>query len=189
MVRPDETGRGSRSPESASRRIDPAGESPAQVIAGEPGSRPPAPREIPVAEARCRKPRVRKLPRGQRSGLQRVVNAEQASSDRQPKGVWGSHPAHVTAMAMHTAQVPDRAVGPSGVLAAAHSDGSMRNRRDPTRQPTSGDATRIRSTTENAECREGVRGVRSTDEGGEKPLEGRGPASVKQAHRRTRAWS
>ncbi len=39
--------------------------------------------------------------------------------------------------------------------------------------------TRIRPKAEIAGSREGVRGVRSTDEGGqEKPLEGRGPASV-----------
>ena len=190
-------------PKAVSRRIDPAGESPAQVIAGEPGSRPPALGEISAAEARCQKPRVRKLPRGQRSGPQRVVNAEQASSDSQPKGVWerGSNSprvapqgasgraAHFTAKATDSALHPDGALELPGVVAAARFEGSVLNRRDPTQQPTSGKATRIRPTAESGKRWEGVRGGRSTDESGDKPLEGRTPASVKQAQRRTRAWS
>lgn len=202
-MRPDEADRGSSLPKVASCRTDPAGESPAQVIAGEPGSRPPASGEIPVSEARCQRPRVRKLPRGQRSGPQRVVNAEQASSDSQPKGVRerGSNSprvapqgasgraAHFTAKATDSALHPDGALELPGVLAAARFEGSVLNRRDPTRRLTSSEATRIRPTAESEACREGVRGGRSTDEGGDKPLEGRTPASVKQAQRRTRAWS
>src|SRR5207245_695645 len=140
MVRPDETDRGAARPEAASRRTDPAGESPVQVIAGEPGSRPPAQAEMFADEARCRKPGVRKLLGGQGSGPQRVVNAKQASSDSHPKGVRGSRAAHVTAKATDSALQPDGALDPSGVLAAARSDGSVCNRRDPTRSPASGEA-------------------------------------------------
>ena len=186
-MRPDETERGSLG--SVSCRTDPAGESPAQVIAGEPGSRPPASGEISTTEARYQKPRVRKLPRGQRSGPQRVVNAEQASSDSHPKGVRGSRAAHFTAKATYIALHPDGAVDPSGVLAAARFEGSVLNRRGPTRASASDEVTRIRPTAESGECREGVRGGRSTGEGGDKPLEGRTPASVMRAQRRTRAWS
>ena len=147
-----------------------------------------------VNEARCQKPGVRKLPGKQGSGPQRAVNAEQASSDSHPKGVQEGRAAHVTAKATahgadDNARDPDRALALLGVLAAARSEGSMCNRRGPTRSPSSGEATRIRPTAESGECREGVRGGRSTDEGGDKPLEGRTPASVALAQRHTRAWS
>ena len=55
----------------------------------------------------------------------------------------------------------------------------MRDRRDPTRQPGQAKTARIRPKAETVRSREGVRGARSTDEGGQhKPLEGRGSASV-----------
>jgi hypothetical protein len=142
-----------------------------------------------VTEARCRKPGVRKLPGEQWSGPQRAVNVEQASSDSQPKGAWESRAGHVAAKAMDSVQGPDRALELPGVLAAARSKGSVCNGRGPTRSSTSDEATRIRLMAESEECREGVRGGRSTGEGGEKPLEGRTSASVKQAQRRMRAWS
>src|ERR1035437_8536692 len=59
----------------------------------------------------------------------------------------------------------------------------MRDRRDPTRQPSQAKTARIRPKAESARSREGVRGARSTDEGGQyKPLEGRGSASVEVAN-------
>ena len=79
---------------------------------------------------------------------------------------------------MHTAPVPERAVGLPGVWAAARSQGSVRNRRDPTPLPTSGEAARISAEREIASCGEGVRGGRSTEEGADNALEGRAPASV-----------
>jgi len=55
----------------------------------------------------------------------------------------------------------------------------MRDRRDPTRRPSQAKTARIRPKAENVRSREGVRGARSTEEGGQyKPLEGRSPASV-----------
>jgi group II intron reverse transcriptase/maturase len=54
----------------------------------------------------------------------------------------------------------------------------MRDRRDPTRQPSQAKTQGIRPKAETKRSREGVRGARSTEEGGDKPLEGRGPASV-----------
>lgn len=122
------------------RCIELAGESPVRVSAGAPGSRPRARREIHVSRAGRREPSKR---REQGRGPQRVVNAEQASLDSQPKGAWESRAAHFTAKAMHTTQEPERVVGLPGVLAVARGDSSMRNRRGPTRQPTSGTADRI----------------------------------------------
>jgi hypothetical protein len=105
------------------------------------------------------------------------VNAS-ASSDFQPKGVREGRAAHFTAKAMHSVPVPERALGLPGVWAAARYEGAVRNRRDPTWQPTSGKDRAYKAGAEIARSREGVRGVRSTDEGGDNPLEGRDPASV-----------
>ena len=53
------------------------------------------------------------------------------------------------------------------------------DRRDPPRRPSRAKTGRIRRTAESVRSREGVRGVRSTCEGGQnKPPEGRDPASV-----------
>jgi hypothetical protein len=105
------------------------------------------------------------------------VNAS-ASSHNQPKGVREGRAAHFTAKATHSVPVPERTLGLLGVWAAARYEGMMRNRRDPTRQPTSGKDRAYKAGAEVARSREGVRGVRSTCEGGKKPLEGRDPASV-----------
>jgi hypothetical protein len=170
-----------------SRCIELAGGSPVQVSAGAPGSRPRAQGETPVSRAGRRKPSER---REQDRGPQSEVNAEQASLDYQPKGAWECRAAHVTAKAMHTTQEPEREVGLPGVLAVARGDSSMRNRRGPTRQPTSGTADRISAEREIGRCREGVRGGRSTGEGREKRPEGRAPGLVTPGEQvSARAWS
>lgn len=137
MVRLNETGGES----AAVSRIELAGASPAQVSAGAPGSRLQPSVERPEARAECRKPGSA---RGQSSGPQREVNAEQASSDYQPKGVRESRAAHVTAKATDIVLDPERTMALSGVLATARCDSWMRNRRGPTRWSTSGQPARIR---------------------------------------------
>lgn len=109
------------------------------------------------------------------------MNAEQASSDSQPKGDRESRAGHVAAKATHSARVPERVLGLSGVLAAARSDRSTRNRRGPPSQPASGEAARISAEREVASCEEGVRGGRSTGEAADTVVEGRTPASVARA--------
>jgi hypothetical protein len=106
------------------------------------------------------------------------VNAEQASSDYQPKGVREGRAGHVGAKAMHSALVPERALGFSGVWAAACFEGEVRNTRDPGRRPTLGKDRAYKAGAEVVRCRRGVRGAGSTAEGGDKPLEGSGPALV-----------
>jgi hypothetical protein len=106
------------------------------------------------------------------------VNAEQASSDYQPKGDWESRAGHFAAKAKHSVRrVPERALGLPGVVAAARLDRTARNTGDPSPRRV----RRSRSYKARAEverCGAEVRGAHSTGEGGEKPLEGRSPALI-----------
>ena len=108
------------------------------------------------------------------------VNAS-ASSDPQPKGVRERRAGHVTAKAMHSVLDPERTLGLPGVWAAARRDGSVRNTRDPRRQPASGKDRAHKTGVESARSRKGVRGARSTDEVRDNRVEGRGPALVASA--------
>jgi hypothetical protein len=119
-----------------------AGESPVWVRAGTPSSRLQPRGEIRPGRAECRKPLYKEGE--QTSGPQQSVNAI-ASSHYQPKGVWESRAAHVTAKA--TDSIPDRNgcwISP-GSQAVARWDRTVRNRRDPTWQPRWAKAEHIRS--------------------------------------------
>src|SRR3990172_7910504 len=154
--------------------VVPAGGSPVRVSAGAPGSRHQPAGEIPQVE-RC----VESLEvGGSKVAGRNTVNAA-ASSHYQPKGVREGRAVHVTAKAMHSVLVPERALGLPGVWAAARFEGAVRNRRDPTRRPASGKDRTYKAGAEVVRSREGVRGVHSTDEGGDKPPKGRDPASVR----------
>jgi hypothetical protein len=156
---------------------DPAGESPARVSVGAPGSRHQPGREIAQAE-RC----VESLVYGGSEDAGRnLVNAVEASSDHQPKGVRESRAGHVAAKAKHSALGPERTLGLPGVEATARVEGSGWNRRDPHRQPTSGEDRAYKAGVEVARSRKGVRGARSTCEARDNRAEGRGPALVASA--------
>ncbi len=102
-----------------------------------------------------------------------------ASSYDQPKGAREGRASHFGAKAKDSDQIPKRSLDLPGVVGGGTSEGVMRNRRDPTRQPSQAKTQGIRPEAESSGSREGVRGARSTDEGGQdKPLEGRSPASV-----------
>ena len=105
------------------------------------------------------------------------VNAV-ASKEYQPKGVRDGRAAHVTAKATDSASNPKARWTSPGFEAAARRESAVRDRRDPPRQPSQAKTQGIRPKAETERSREGVRGARSTEEGGDKPLEGRGPASV-----------
>lgn len=167
----------------------PAGESPAPAGTGAPGSRTQQRSEMSEAERV-----VKSLERGSKEAGRNQMKVEQASSHYQPKGDWerGSESSprvaskdatcragHVAAKADAQRSVsPGRALGFPGVLAAARFEGEERNTRDPSARPTSGKDRTHKARAESFRSAAGVRGARGTDEGGNKPLEGRGPALV-----------
>ncbi len=126
MVRPNE----SNDDLLLSRCINPAGESPAPVGTGAPGSRPQARREISASRAGRQEPSRRERVRGPQHEVKPA-----ASSDSQS----GSRAAHVTAKATLTAQRSggESAGSPTGVGGAAREQGSMWKRRDPSARPSS----------------------------------------------------
>jgi hypothetical protein len=153
-----------------------AGESPAWVTAGGPSSRLPC----VAGETSSTKRSVESLSRGgsKEAGCNKV-NAEQASSYFQPKGAWEGRAGHFAAKAIDSIRIaPERVLDFPGVLAAARFERAVRNTRSPTQQPTSGEDFPYKARAESGRSWEGFRGVHSTWEGGEKPLEGRGPALV-----------
>ena len=110
-----------------SRCTTPAGESPARVIAGEPGSRPAFEAERPKDEAWCGKPLKAKADKGEQlRGPQHEVKPA-ASRDLQ----WESRAAHVTAKATPAARESGWAEGFPGVEGAAREEGGVRNTRGP----------------------------------------------------------
>ena len=135
MVRPEhpehETGRAGEG--AGGCCTEPAGAEPAGVIAGEPRSRPQAEGETPPARAGRQEPERRKPPREQASGPQHQVKVA-ASTEKQRE----SRAGHVAAKATSVRPCPERAADLPGVGTAARSQGSMRNRRDPSAQPPSG---------------------------------------------------
>jgi reverse transcriptase-like protein len=132
-----------------------AGASPVRVSAGAPGSR-----RRQCAETRTAKRRVESLEGGSNEAGRNKLNAEQASSYYQPKGVWEYRAGHVAAKAMHsTRQEPDRVLEVPRVLAAARFDGAVRNMRDPSRRLTSSKDRAYEAGAESARSRAGVPGV------------------------------
>jgi hypothetical protein len=118
--RDDDEGESSKSSRCASL----AGESPAPVSVGAPGSRSPEPREIAEAEARRREP-VNNGRQGR--GPQHDVKLA-ASTDRQS----GSRAAHFTAKATSATRRSEAIVDDSrGVGSAARVQGEARNTGDP----------------------------------------------------------
>ena len=113
----------------------PAGESPVRVSAGAPGSRPAPEAERPTGEAWCRKPDAASAVGGkQQRGPQHEVKPA-ASSELQSE----SRAAHVTVKATSSARESGWAGGLGGVGGAARAEGEVRNTRDPSRLPTSGE--------------------------------------------------
>ena len=105
------------------------------------------------------------------------VNTEQASSEYQPKGARGGRAEHATAKATDSGWRPELPLDAPGVLVTARCEGRTRNTGDP--NPHAERPARDRAykgETEVAQRGKGVRGAHSTGEGGDKPLEGRGPA-------------
>jgi RNA-directed DNA polymerase len=120
---------------SAARCASPAGESPAPVSVGAPGSRPQVSEGDLRARAGRRKPVRRREPcsgeqvRGPQHEVKPAASTEEQS---------GSRAAHVTAKATSVAGVPKLTRDLGGVQGAAHVQGGARNTRDPSASPSSG---------------------------------------------------
>jgi len=165
--------------------IDLTGASPVRVSAGAPGSRPRSAGGIPSAERG-----VKSLCQEGAQKRAATVVKPTASSHYQPKGVREGRAAHVTAKATDSGVMPEPPLDLPGVGGAARFEGSMGNRRDLPRRPSRAKTGGIRRDAESARSREGVRGVHSTEEVGEKPMEGRDPALVaRSAGVSARAWA
>ena len=125
----------------ASRCDDPAGASPASVSIGAPSSRPAAEGETPTAEAGFQKraSQQKLISEKQARGPQHEVNPA-ASTEEQSE----SRAGHFAAKATSTSRVSKRDEDLGGVEGAARVQGSSRNTRDPSAQPSSwlGDANR-----------------------------------------------
>ena len=93
---------------------------------------------------------------------------------------WGSRTGHVTVQAKSTADKSKTATadGPSGVWGAARAQGDARNAGDPSGQPKSGQGRSYKPKAKASGVQRESEGLVATNEGGNKLLEGRGPASV-----------
>jgi RNA-directed DNA polymerase len=161
MVRPEQTA-------SYLRVEDPSGQASEHPVAG-PGLKKKFDRLSGASRASERE--------GAKNRAECKVKAA-ASSDYQPKGVRDGRAAHFPAKATDSVAQSEVTLDIPGVEGHGTFHSTMRDRRDPSRQPSQAKTLGIRPKAESARSRKGVRGARSTDEGGDKPLEGRGPASV-----------
>ena len=108
----------------------PAGESPAPVGAGAPGSRSQGVEEIPRPRAGRRKPTSGgEQARGPQHEVKPAASTEEQS---------GGRAAHVTAKATRGVLVPERTSRSGGVVGGARVQGDVRNTGDPSRWPGSG---------------------------------------------------
>src|SRR5882672_4475496 len=125
----------------ASRCEDPAGASPVSVSGNAPSSRLPAPGEILASEAEHQEPENRREPPltgRQARGPQLEVKTAASSNLQSERVGWEptGRAAHVTAKATLTAR-DKRVEGLGGVGVAARVQGSARNTREPSAQPSS----------------------------------------------------
>src|SRR5262245_49027454 len=97
---------------------------------------------MPTGEAWCRKPDVARAASGeQRRGPQHQVKPA-ASSEKQ----FGSRAVHVAAKATRLTRESGWVGSPGGVEGAARVKGRVRNTRDPSHQPTSGEGRAYKPT-------------------------------------------
>ena len=136
MERRDDDGRleGAADGNPESCREDPAGESPASGGARAPSSRPAAKGEIPTVEAgRQKRASQRELISEERVREPQHEVKPAASKEKQSEGRAG----HATGKATSTTRDLEHVVDLGGVRGAARVQGSTRNTRDPSAQPTS----------------------------------------------------
>src|SRR6266571_4439084 len=145
MVRPEERRR-------RSSLIEPAGASPARTRTGPSASRPPARREIDVAEAGRQEPLRREQERGPQHQVKPAASTEEQC---------GSRAEHVAAKAMFADGKSEAApaTSPAGVWGAARAQGSGWNRRDPSARPASGQGGSYKPTAKSSTAQRKSEGV------------------------------
>ena len=151
--------------------IEPVGASSIQASFGAPGSRPQFREEILGTTAGRQEPLRREQERGPQHKVKPAASTELQSRSRS---------AHVTGEAMSAARVSETggAAGPGGVWGAARVQGSIRDAGDPSRQPESGQGRAYKPMAKASGVQRESEGFVATNEGGNKPLEGRDPVSV-----------
>lgn len=158
--------------------VPPAGASPATVSAGAPCSRLRSWGEIPPAERSVESPhgsvRVRG---GERSCGPRMKRTLQPR-DISPRKGGTSRAGHIAVKAIDCTLRSGWVEGVPGVGRRARSDGGTRNRRDPTRRPTSGEGASYKPSAKWARAGRESEGLIVPLRPGESPAEGRSPALV-----------
>jgi hypothetical protein len=178
MVRPD--GTEPRMTGSGSCCIGLAGESPAAVSAGAPRSRPRAWGEIPASERGVESPQGAVwLLRGEQVCGPSMKRTLQPRDIRTRKG--GSAEPLMSRRRQQTAPGIRSGAGPLGVWRRARRHSPMRNRRGPTRWPTSGRSDPYKPTVKWDQTGRESEGPIVLMTPGESPVEGRGPALVTPA--------
>lgn len=144
----------------------PTGGSPVPVGVGAPGSRPQVSEGDLCARAGRQKPVKRRKPFSgeQARGPQHEVKPA-ASTDLQPAG----RAAHVTAKATSPGRDPKRAGGCGGVWGAARVQGHVRNVRDPSVQPLSGQAGSYKPKAKSSRAQRESEGIVVPDGGAQAP--------------------
>ena len=159
-------------------RVEPAGESPALVIAGEPGSRLQPPGEIPSAERSVESPAgTVRFPGGkQRCGpsMKRTLQPRDISPRKGGVGRAG----HVAAKATDCIRRSGGMQDAPGVWRRARTEGLARNRRGPTRRLTSSEGGAYKRNAKWHRAGRESEGLVVPQRSGESRTEGRGPALV-----------
>jgi hypothetical protein len=162
----------------SARRVELAGESPALVIAGEPGSRLQPSGEIPPAERSVESPSVAVgSPGGEQSygpSLKRTLQPREIGPRKGGAGRAGHVAAKATDCTGRSGEVQDA----PGVRRRARSDSSTRNRRGPHRQPTSGEGAAYKRNAKWQRAGRESEGFVVPLMPGESQVEGRGPTLV-----------
>jgi len=162
----------------SARCVELAGVSPALEIAGEPGSRPRASREISPSErgVECPSSGVRRSGGEQSCGpsLKRTLQPR----DRNPRKGGDGRADHVTVKATDCDRRSGGSQDTPGVGRRARSESSARNRRDPRWRPTLGEGGAYKRNAKSRCARRESEGFIVLTTLGESRVEGRGPALV-----------
>ena len=182
MVRPDVNQfRASRSGKARDRfagRVELAGESPALVIAGEPGSRLPASGEIPALKRSVESPSTAVRSSGGEQNCGPSLKRTLQPRDIGPRKGGVGRADHVTAKATDCIRRSGGMQDTPGVGRRARSDSSTGNRRGPRWRPTLGEGGPYKRNVKWGRARRESEGSIVLPTPGESRDEGRGPALV-----------